>query len=376
MPYVNLQAVAEGLFGEERIRRRISRDYSLERNLASEQAAAAMVAAIGQTPTAHEPHREEHDDRTVFRAAARALASNCRSWATFLRYEPSLAELTGEYDPKKTVADVRAGRLQVDDLAACLPGQTARSDARAMVAWAEAIDARPGTGSELRRLEGLLGALGVESAAAVPAMAVVLGAPSRETLRRFPPPAASSTWKLPGMGPVLAAEFLRNLRWSGFKPDRHIIRLFGQWFPDVVEQMAAPARELADRLGTRRKDVLEFLTMSLVGTAVTPPGRSFTEVDNLVWALGAYVEKKAPNRTEAIVRTKCRADTSPRRYVTPRIQPSNGARSRSSGERSGWNQDARVQVWSALCRASATSQASCSSGVRWVGRGSRFQRRG
>jgi hypothetical protein len=25
---------------------------------------------------------------------------------------------------------------------------------------------------------------------------------------------------------------------------------------------------------------------------VTPPGRTLSEVDNLVWALGAYVEKK------------------------------------------------------------------------------------
>lgn len=307
MPYVNLQAVAEGLFGEERIRRRICRDYSLERNLAADQAAAAMVAAFGQNPAANGAGPGGHDAQTVFRAAARALASNCRSWATFLRYEPSLAELTGGYDPQKTAAELRAGRLQMDDLAACLPGQTARGDARAMVLWAEAMEARSSFGAELRRLEGLLVAAGVESAATVPAMAVVLGAPSREALRRFPPPAGSSTWKLSGMGPVLASEFLRNLRWAGFKPDRHINRLFGQWFPDVVEQMAIPARELADRLGTRRKDVREFLTISLVGTAVTPPGRSFTEVDNLVWALGAYVEKKGNESS-----TSYRQDEAPR----------------------------------------------------------------
>lgn len=292
MPLVHLQAVSERLFGEERIRRRICRDYNLDSTLAPAQAAAALVLAIGQTPLASGSDSGAHDDRTIFRAAARALASNCRSWATFLRYEPSLAELTGDYDPAKTAADVRAGRLQVDDLAVCLPGQTSRSDARAMLLWAETIDARPGLGAELRRLERLLLAAGFDATAAVPAMAVVLGAPARETLRRFPPPADASTWKLAGMGPVLASEFLRNLRWSGFKPDRHIIRLFRQWFPDVIEQMAAPARELCERLGTRRKDVLEFLNVSLVGAAVTPPGHSYTEVDNLVWALGAYVEKK------------------------------------------------------------------------------------
>ncbi|MBI1381933.1 MAG: hypothetical protein GC161_12690 [Planctomycetaceae bacterium] len=292
MPRVHLQAVSERLFGEKRVRRRICRDYGLDTTLAPAHAAAALVAAIGQTPGAHGSDRTAHDDRAVFRAALRALASNCRSWATFLRYEHSLAELTGDYDPLRTAADVRAGRLQVDDLAVCLPGQTSRSDARAMLLWAETIEARPGLGAELCRLEGILRDAGCDAGATVPAMAVVLGAPGREMLRRFPPPNGASTWKLAGMGPVLAAEFLRNLRWSGFKPDRHIIRLFGHWFPDVIEQMAAPALDLAKKLGTRRKDVAEFLTFSLVGAAVTPPGRSYTEVDNLVWALGAYVEKK------------------------------------------------------------------------------------
>ena len=50
--------------------------------------------------------------------------------------------------------------------------------------------------------------------------------------------------------------------------------------------------ELAHSLGSRSKIVVEFLTFSLVGQAVTPTDHTFTEVDNLVWALGAYVEKK------------------------------------------------------------------------------------
>jgi hypothetical protein len=41
-----------------------------------------------------------------------------------------------------------------------------------------------------------------------------------------------------------------------------------------------------------RRDVIEFLTYSLVGARVTPVGRTYSEVDGLVWALGSYVEKK------------------------------------------------------------------------------------
>jgi hypothetical protein len=36
-----------------------------------------------------------------------------------------------------------------------------------------------------------------------------------------------SNWKLPGMGVPLAAEFLKNLGFDDFKPDRHLIRMLG-----------------------------------------------------------------------------------------------------------------------------------------------------
>jgi hypothetical protein len=35
--------------------------------------------------------------------------------------------------------------------------------------------------------------------------------------------------KWPGMGFALGSEFLRNLHWNGFKPDRHIKRLLSRW---------------------------------------------------------------------------------------------------------------------------------------------------
>ena len=101
------------------------------------------------------------------------------------------------------------------------------------------------------------------------------------------------SWKVPGMGMPLASEFLRNLHWEGFKPDRHIKRLIGRWFPKVVESKSRRASYLArEILHCGSKDVIVGLNFSLAGMAVTPNGCSFTKADNLVWALGAYVEKK------------------------------------------------------------------------------------
>ncbi|TVQ32423.1 MAG: hypothetical protein EA376_06015 [Phycisphaeraceae bacterium] len=287
-----MKAITYKLFADEKIRHRICRDYALDPSLSHEQLAEALVEAFGQNPGAGPDGRREATNQVVYRAAALALASNSRSWATFLPHEKSLAELTFGYDPYRTAAAVRAEQLTINDLAACLPGQTAGKDAHAIIRWAEMLDSTPRYHEVLRRLDERLRSEGMESAAIVPAVAVILGAPGGKTLKQFPPPEKSDTWKVHGMGPVLASEFLRNLQWAGFKPDRHVIRLFTRWFPDVIEKEMPRARALGERLGTRRKDVLEFLTFSLVGAAVTPEGKTFTEVDNLVWALGAYTEKK------------------------------------------------------------------------------------
>jgi hypothetical protein len=40
------------------------------------------------------------------------------------------------------------------------------------------------------------------------------------------------------------------------------------------------------------KDLSTYLTYSLMGISSSPPGVTFSYVDNLVWLLGAYVEKK------------------------------------------------------------------------------------
>src|SRR5437016_9366218 len=103
--------------------------------------------------------------------------------------------------------------------------------------------------------------------------------------------------KGPGMGPTLASEFLRNLRLTGFKPDRHVRRLFSRWFPDLALAITPRARELSRLLGTESRDIIEFFLFALVGPAVTPAGTAWSHVDNLVWALGAYVEKKGREST-------------------------------------------------------------------------------
>ena len=94
-------------------------------------------------------------------------------------------------------------------------------------------------------------------------------------------------------GFVLACEFLRNLYWDGFKPDRHIQRLLGRWFPEDTADLSARAGRLATEvIGSRSESLVEPLQFALLGMQVSPPGELFSKVDNLLWVLGAYVEKK------------------------------------------------------------------------------------
>ena len=64
------------------------------------------------------------------------------------------------------------------------------------------------------------------------------------------------------------------------------------WFPEVAAGVENRAIRLAGLLGSRCGELVEDLKFSLVGIEISPADRCFNEVDNLVRALGAYVETK------------------------------------------------------------------------------------
>ena len=104
------------------------------------------------------------------------------------------------------------------------------------------------------------------------------------------------------MGYVLGSEFFRNLHWNAFKPDRHVQRLFDRWFPGAAASVQPEVQDLQNLLGRRTAPLSTYLTYSLIGLGATPPGVPASFTDNLVWLLGAYVEKKGKESDEAYVR--------------------------------------------------------------------------
>ncbi len=293
----NLDLVEQQLFADPKVRDRLVKDYGLSpAPTTPAELSRGLVTAFGQRPLP-DPLNANVSYRDVYRAAVLALASNSRSWSSFIAREPQLAELLRGYDPQAVASAVATGALTAGDLAACIPGQTSSADARAMLSWADLIANAGGYYQRVVAIARAFERAGAGEHEVVPCVSAFLGhPPSDKMLAKCLPglvrPAGLETSKAPGMGATLASEFLRNLGWSGFKPDRHIQRLFSAWFPEVVKGCHERAVELAALVGRRAKDVVAFFTFSLVGHAVTPPGRTLSEADNLVWALGAYVEKK------------------------------------------------------------------------------------
>jgi hypothetical protein len=292
------------LYEDVGIRNRLIRDYGLDYEPPDpESFACALLLKLGQAPV-KDPLSKTYSNNDVFRAAVRAIGSNSRTWATFLLHETQLSNLLYGYDPEHTNNAVEQGILKAHDLKLCLPGQSSSKDAAAILCWArllaetcdyyafvsdlglafshlaEAVYKRPLSNADF--LLCVAGYLGKPPAAWSGEQ--FLGSAGRSVIlaRR----------KTPGMSYTLASEFLRNLGWTGFKPDRHVIRLFDNWLPYGTAEVDSQVQDLVQLIGNNPKDLHVFLAYSSLGIRISPPGVPHSHVDNLIWLLGAYVEKK------------------------------------------------------------------------------------
>lgn len=287
----NLDRIASALF-EKPIRERLLRSYAIAAEPATPtELCEAIWKAFGQTsqPAAT---RAIPGTQQVFRAAARSLASNSRNWSTFIKHEQRFEEILAQ-GPRAIAAGDQAEFERA--LLACMPGTTSGKDTRAILAWAQRLAEHPNWGHELDALRLELRARAGDLACDeldLPLVALEIGNPKSEM-------------KAPGMGAVLATEFLRNLHWPGYKPDRHVIRLVRRWAPDVVAAQQPKVDALTKVLGRRSKDVRAFLEVSLAALELTPPNTDPSQVDNLVWALGAMVEKLGMESSTRYLTSPC-----------------------------------------------------------------------
>jgi len=294
MPTIDLDKVIERCFSEPDIRKRICCDFGIKDSGTAQVLASKLVKQFDQIPPSGHSWENHLDNCRVFRAAVFAIGSNSRKWATFLKHECRLKEILFGYDPAAVRETLRSDRSIEEDIKKCLPSRTVKNDSKAILRWAELLGDVPSYYDCLVKLRRKMAALPqVTENEAVPMVAGVLGMDLEKINKRWSPPDGLRTWKAPGMGFPLACEFLRNLYWGTFKPDRHIQRLLGCWFWEGTADAEERAKELGKVIGSQSKGLIKPLQFSLLGMKVSPADRHINAVDNLVWVLAAYVETKA-----------------------------------------------------------------------------------
>ncbi len=300
---INISTIKQRLFADPVIRARILRDYGIDTQVTdSDELGHAAVTMLEQQP-AMKPLEQGLSNAQVFRAAVRSIGSNSRAWVTFLKHEPRLRQLLHEYDPLASSRSLDQGDLTREHLKACLPGQSSTADANAIMRWALLLRDVENYYAVIQELGSAFRALHQarfhQDLDDIHLLLCLVG------YLAYPPTSWAGSGllqdrntslsplqqKLPGMGYALASEFFRNLGWNGFKPDRHIQRLFDRWFPDRSVVMADVQR-LQALIGRRDQHLTTYLTYSLIGIAAAPADIPLSQVDNLVWMLGSYVEKK------------------------------------------------------------------------------------
>ena len=300
---LNEEAVAQALFRDEKVRNRIAADYGLENPAASPlEFVDEVICSFDQAPSP-DP-LAPLSNATVFEAAVLALASNSRSWATFLKTKTQL------YDVLSGLELAEARHAAPAALAKFLTGSTGNNDAAAIVKWAnlladlddKGINYYDGVIALADWIKDRAAADGITDLPNEHLMLCLVGHLMDGPPRRWAGPRVG---KLSGMRFALGSEFFRNLGWNGFKPDRHVIRLLDCWAPNLVEQQEETANRLGPLTGRRSKEIGEMMRYSLAGIAISS-SENYSRTDNLIWLLGANVETKrkgCPERDARYVTT-------------------------------------------------------------------------
>jgi hypothetical protein len=272
-------------------RERIVRDFNAPHNLQTPRDLIdTVISGFDQKPILQFLDQRLSDAK-IYEAAIKAIGSNSRRWTTFLRAQPELKRRLFEYDPIAVSQAVQSGHLRVDDLLCLLPGQTQKADAVSILDWAVRLAKR---NNYYDRTLCEFAKEILEKCPSLPSHQLLMclaGTIGYGQIDRHP-------LKMPGMRYAIGSEFLRNLHWNGFKPDRHVQRLFDHWMLSNridVEKEVIDIHDLT--VGTypaMRSDsqFRRYLRYSLLGAAITPEGFSYTETDNRIWLLANYVEQK------------------------------------------------------------------------------------
>jgi hypothetical protein len=263
----------------------------------------SLFASFGQEERQWNPRTKDDD---VFRAAVWAIASNSRSWTNVVHKQLAIEMLLCKFNLEELRSELQKdGKREalVRELAKALGGQTARGDAAGMVRWTQYLKTnKPFAQNVLEPLRGWMenrasaAKLDLTPPELTALCAAALGCPAKAVKAGT----GITDLKTPRMGFILATEFLRNLGWSGFKPDRHIQALLELWRPQAFEGGSvhtARSVDLSKQLfGTSSKAYVDPLRCCLVGVEFTPSDVKFMVADQVMWLYGSITARDKDKR--------------------------------------------------------------------------------
>lgn len=121
--------------------------------------------------------------------------------------------------------------------------------------------------------------------------AFVTSAPAGEIVKKFS--GSGSKYKLHGIGPALAWEYLRNVGIDGSKPDTHLKRFFG-----------------ADRIGlSKNSEASDSEVINIISVLAETGIYNKFEIDYLIWSYCATgkgeVCTSTPNCNKCVIKERC-----------------------------------------------------------------------
>ncbi|MBB1493287.1 hypothetical protein H5395_17715 [Paracoccus sp. MC1854] len=279
--------IKEALFEDQVIAAKIAKDYNLRSN-------ATLYEQVSKTFGQQVVKRDDFKDDEVFEAATLAIASSMRRWSQVYRALPQIRRILKDYDPgevARAAQDPAQRDGMVQALGALLGGVPARKHADWIIRFGESLTAAPRFYPSLLEVREAVRkrAPALSDAQLNAAVALLLARGSGPKSRASNGIAFN---KVAGMGPPIASEFLRNLGWASFKPDRHIVRLLTAWLPEAERNEIADSVDWKPIFPRRARDAKEFLDFAVLGEKLTPPGLPLNQIDQLVWMMGVYVQKK------------------------------------------------------------------------------------
>lgn len=300
---LNINTVVKELFCPE-IQRKIIKDYQLNPSYNDMKSFENdVIEKLGQKSIKH-PLKEVYSNDQIFKAAVYALGSNSRSWISFKKSEFHIGELLCNYNVIRFFDKLNQDKDIKNKLKLYLPGQTSNLDANGIINWAKLLNNIPeyynfvvDVGKAIKTLTLEKYHYELNDLELMLCLSGYFANPPQkwngdkylsEKYKRI----SNNDRKFPGMRYILASEFFRNLKWEGFKPDRHIKRLFNIWFPEHPARQSEKIALFKNVIGRRDKEFTEYIANSLIGIQISPTNVSLSQVDNLLWLLGVYVEKK------------------------------------------------------------------------------------